>query len=67
MIIKPCPCGETPKRLSVFEGSSCKYGQVSGSCCGSWEVEFNTQYKTEESELLELATKAWNDAPRKSK
>lgn len=33
------------------------------SCCGEWMLEFNTHYQSGD-ELLALAEKAWNEAPR---
>jgi len=63
--LKPCPCGATPERLNVVEGSSCKWAFASGDCCGEWLVEFRTQYANLESEeCYELAASAWNEASR---
>ena len=63
--LKSCPCGEVPDRLYVEEGPTAKWSFVVGSCCGAWYFEFRTHYLTDRKTLLELATDAWNDAPRK--
>ena len=62
--LRQCPCGETPGCISVQDaGQGGKYALAVPSCCGDWMVEFNTRYKSA-GELLALAEKAWNDAPR---
>ncbi|MCK5607388.1 hypothetical protein KAR91_36225 [Candidatus Pacearchaeota archaeon] len=64
-VIKPCPCGATPKHLCIAEGSTCKWAFVSGECCGEWQVEFRTEYRDLASdEVTALALKAWNETPR---
>ena len=64
--LKPCPCGDTPKRLILSESpSGVKWAYASGDCCGSWEVEFRTQYNPLNSQpCKELAREAWNSNPR---
>jgi len=63
---KPCPCGNTPDSLSIYEGISSKWAWVYGDCCGEWSLEFRTGYNPIDSqECRELAEEAWNDAPRK--
>ena len=37
----PCPCGQQLTKLSVDEGSTFRWGYVSGGCC-DWEIEFRT-------------------------
>ena len=66
MTLKKCPCGATPKELSITDaGQGGKYAMVSSDCCGEWEIEFRTEYNNIESdECNELAIKAWNNAPR---
>jgi len=59
-----CPCGKTPKQLHIT-GNDAKYKHVSGNCCDMWEIEFRTGYnKAGTKEIMELAMKAWNSAPR---
>lgn len=59
-----CPCGKTPKALlPELPPPPAKYGRVVGACCGTWGIEFFNAYKSGE-ETLELATLAWNRAPR---
>lgn len=63
---RACPCGETPKKLSiVYNGQGGKWASVCGDCCGEWSVEFRTQYSALDSaECMTLAIEAWNRAPR---
>lgn len=61
--LKKCPCGEVPERLVIVEGSTCKYAMVAGGCCNEWHIEFRTGYESGDK-LMELATAAWNFAPR---
>lgn len=63
--LAPCPCGQTPKALSVSEGVSFKNAYVRGACCGEWEIEFRTGYHPAGSnEINALAVAAWNGAQR---
>ena len=64
--LKPCPCGETPKELSISDaGQGGKWANVSGDCCGEWTIEFRTTYKALDSaECMRLAIEAWNESPR---
>lgn len=40
-----CPCGKTPKELSVEDANQGgKWAFVSGDCCGEWKIEFRTNY-----------------------
>ena len=62
-----CPCGKIPNKLSIAEGSTCKYAYVCGDCCGEWNIEFRTGYhKVNTNECMELAIKEWNNASRAS-
>lgn len=62
--LAPCPCGAIPECISVQEnGQGWKYMLAVPSCCGEWLLEFHTHYKSGE-ELIELAERAWNSAPR---
>ena len=67
--IAPCPCGETPARLCLSaDHGSPKWAQVSGSCCGAWEVEFRAGNRPLGSaEVRAAARVAWNAAPRAQK
>ena len=63
-LLKPCPCGKVPTKLGVSEGSTFRWGYVSGCCCG-WEIEFRTNlYKIDSPECYMKAVDAWNEAPR---
>jgi len=66
MNLKPCPCGETPKKLHIsHNGQGDKWMECSGSCCGSWLVEFKAYYHDENSEeCMGLAIEEWNEAKR---
>ncbi len=62
--LKPCPCGKTPGSIGTYPSvSGCKWAFVDPDCCGTWMIEFRTQYETGDK-LLKLAIEAWNDAPR---
>ena len=67
--LAPCPCGQIPKKLFIIDsGQGMKWANVCGDCCGEWSIEFRTLYKPFESnECMDLAIKAWNDAPRKER
>ena len=61
---RQCTCGETPDTIGVQDaGQGAKYMLAVPSCCGEWMLEFNTHYQSGD-ELLALAEKAWNEAPR---
>lgn len=66
LVIKPCPCGKTPKKLYIHDtGQGGKWANVNGDCCGEWEIEFRTGYHSYDSdECMALAIAAWNEAPR---
>ncbi len=66
LVIKPCPCGRTPEKLYIHDtGQGGKWANVSGDCCGEWEIEFRTGYHDYGSdECMTLAITAWNEAPR---
>jgi hypothetical protein len=61
-----CPCGQIPTDLIITNaGQGGKWGNVSGNCCGTWEIEFRTSYFLFDSvKCKHLAIEAWNDAPR---
>lgn len=65
--IKECPCGKTPEGLYIeMVGATqvgAKLGAASGSCCGTWRIEFINNYATGD-DTTRLAVQAWNDAPR---
>ena len=62
-LIKPCPCGKTPTKLSVKETLSGKWAYVEGNCCGDWIIEYRNGYATGKEQYT-LAVEAWNEAPR---
>ncbi len=63
-ILKSCPCGRTPKKLCIY-GLDAKWKFVMGECCNEWSIEFRTAYfKDGSKELMDMATIAWNEAPR---
>ena len=61
--LKRCPCGAQPSEVGVVGNAPAKWMYVSADCCGIWEVEFRSHYKTGDK-LRELAIDAWNRAPR---
>jgi len=66
LVIKPCPCGETPDGLCITDaGQGGKWANVAGNCCGEWMIEFRTQYFAQDSdECMKLAREAWNETKR---
>ena len=65
--LKSCPCGATPDALHISGEVKAKWAFVSGSCCGEWSIEYRNNYADLSSpEAMELATTAWNEAPRAS-
>ena len=64
--LKPCPCGVTPSELSVVDGSTFRYRQVMGNCCGFWEIEvrISTNRKPDVDADYAECVEAWNEAPR---
>ena len=43
--LKSCPCGKTPALLYIVDvGQGGKYANVSGGCCGAWDIEFRINY-----------------------
>lgn len=62
--LEPCPCGETPAYVGIIqEHEQSRWARASGSCCGTWEIEFRSNYAKGDA-LKTLATAAWNSAPR---
>jgi hypothetical protein len=61
--LKKCPCGQIPNELHIEEHLSGKWINVYGSCCGEWIIETRNNYATGD-DMLENATRAWNDSPR---
>jgi hypothetical protein len=65
--LKPCPCGEVPRvRSLVIE---CHVGAMWGtvyprSCCSAWSIAFRNNYERDPGKIQNLATQAWNAAPR---
>lgn len=66
----PCPCGKTPKKLNISEGSTFRWRVISGDCCGDWEHECRVptigEAATPEGQL-KACIEAWNDLPRKAR
>ena len=59
-----CPCGEPPGQMRMeLPGKGAKIGQVRGSCCGVWAVEFINNTDNPEQSLKKAIT-VWNAAPR---
>ena len=66
MMLKPCPCGKIPEELCIDGDRTYKWAYVYGSCCGEWNIEFRSGYNDANSkQCMDLATEAWNKAPRK--
>jgi hypothetical protein len=63
--LKPCPCGKVPEKLIISEGNTYRWRQISGSCCGEWEIESQRiPYQATETEVYELCAETWNQATR---
>jgi len=65
-LIKPCPCGKTPNKLSLsYNGQGTKYASACGNCCGEWFIEFRTGHHSLNSkECIDRAISGWNDTTR---
>jgi hypothetical protein len=63
-LIKSCPCGRTPDNLIIEVAERAKYGLAMGDCCGTWSIEFRNGYQKDRLVTEQLATEAWNSAPR---
>jgi hypothetical protein len=59
-----CPCGQHPEDLMINLPQGAKYGQVAGNCCGDWILEFKAGYPKSNEHLVQIASQAWEDAPR---
>ena len=61
-----CPCGKQPNELNITDaGQGGKWANVSGDCCGEWQIEFRANYRSRDTnECMRLAIIAWNEAPR---
>jgi hypothetical protein len=58
-----CPCGEPPGQFRLELAKGAKIGQIRGSCCGAWAVEFINNTDDPE-QALRKAVAEWNSAPR---
>ena len=70
MELKPCPCGKTPEKLSICEGSTYRWRIVMGDCCGEWTIEAGVRDlygDDDEQKLYDRCAQAWNAAPRGEK
>lgn len=67
--LAPCPCGETPTKLTITEnGQGMKYALASGNCCGEWFVEFRSGYfERDTEECMRRAINGWNSTKRADK
>lgn len=66
MKLKRCPCGVKPDHLYLSEnGQGGKWLEARCGACGEWSIEFRSHYYAPDSDqAIELATEAWNQAPR---
>ena len=64
--IKPCPCGKTPEKLIISEGSTHRWRYVSGDCGCGWETEARiiTYNQPEGYDEYTDCVEAWNELPR---
>jgi len=64
--LKPCPCGQVPKRLLIScDHERPRWAMVAGNCCGEWNVEFRNGHELINSDQsMRLAREAWNSAQR---
>jgi len=65
--LKQCPCGATPTKLAIVEGSTFRWRVVSGGCCGDWEVEVRVPTvgpEANEEGALAACVREWNAMPR---
>lgn len=62
--LKPCPCGQTPKKLNIVREKYSKFIYASGTCCGFWEIEVRVGTNEDYDEVYRIAVAGWNAAPR---
>jgi len=68
MNLLPCPCGKTPEKLYIYEGSTYRWRIISGDCCGEWMIESSRiDYKATDSEIEKQCADDWNNANRGEK
>lgn len=60
-----CPCGKTPTKLIIQEGNTYRWRQISGDCCGEWEIESSRiEYQAKEDDVYKQCVEDWNEASR---
>ena len=62
--LNPCPCGKTPEKLQINDGSTYRWRWVSGDCCGEWSIEARVFYGDDEATVYEKCVNAWNASIR---
>ena len=65
-VLKPCPCGKTPERLILNQGSTFRWRYVSGDCGCGWEFEYrvNTMRPASDEKDYEECVEGWNQMAR---
>lgn len=64
--LKPCPCGKTPEKLCVNDGSTFRWREVSGDCGCGWmfEARINTMREGSDEQDYAECVEAWNQMER---
>jgi hypothetical protein len=63
--LKPCPCGKTPTKLSIQEGSTYRWRIISGDCCGAWMIESSRiDYMADDEKVKQQCIDDWNNTER---
>ena len=63
--LKPCPCGKTPTKLVIQDGSTYRWRLIAGDCCGQWMIESGRIALGSSDKQVELeCIESWNKAMR---
>jgi hypothetical protein len=66
--LNPCPCGFTPKELSICEGSTYRWRIVSADCenfyCPDWMIEVKVGSSWTQTEIYDHCVSEWNKATK---
>jgi hypothetical protein len=63
--LNPCPCGKRPTKLTINDGSTYRWREISGDCCGTWMIESSRiDYQATDEQIERQCIDDWNDATK---
>jgi len=66
--LMPCPCGKTPEKLAIQEGSTYRWRIISGDCCNHWMIESSRiDYMATDEDVEKQCINDWNESDRGEK